>query len=408
MSTARSVTANFRLTGPPVGGSVVLDYANCAGEPVWVAIQNDTAAWQAATGSRGRFTVNASGTRIGIALAYLKLNGRIEVHYMSRSEFATYAAALPCPPKPAVHNVSLQVVGLQPNQQVILGLGGNPTGPNVDGEATFSAPRGTYDLIAYSHFNLFDGVGDRVAIRRGINTATLAPLAPIGPPLNPNTEGAPAAVATISLANASSVIGVGAAEMVYYLGPTCEYSYFPPNPANNGSFPVRGVPQSLQHPSDRHGLQIGVTDPGSRARNVFETFGALVSHTVTLPSVFPAITLRDDPGPYRRLGASFTMPADLGGLAALFYRRNDFESREVFITGTPAYFGGRNADLSMPDLSGLAGWNPDWSITQGTEVEWIAQAFDNTGFTQERPIPYQCPVFPVTKSAYATGYRRGG
>ncbi|MGE0556460.1 MAG: hypothetical protein AB7R55_23790, partial [Gemmatimonadales bacterium] len=110
-----------------------------------------------------------------------------------------------------------------------------------------------------------------------------------------------------------------------------------------------------------------------------EYFQALGDRTVNLPSLVPSFSPSILGGPYKRLGFQFTLPSDLNLIVALGYS-DPIGGQTVSITATVNGFldGSLSVNLSVPDFTGVAGWNDSWAPASGASVEWSATGSGST------------------------------
>ena len=82
-------------------------------------------------------------------------------------------------------------------------------------------------------------------------------------------------------------------------------------------------------------------------------------------------------GPYERLQAAVTIPAEYNGAALLSYA-DQTNQRTANITASRAWIGGAAATVAMPDLSAAAGWNDAWVPASGSTGMWLVQLIGST------------------------------
>ena len=86
-------------------------------------------------------------------------------------------------------------------------------------------------------------------------------------------------------------------------------------------------------------------------------------------------------GTYRRLSADVTIPADYNTQVVFVYLQGT-SSLPVDLIATVGWFGGSNGTLTMPDFSGVSGWNNAWVPSATATGTWILSELGrSTGLT---------------------------
>ncbi|MEZ4589281.1 MAG: hypothetical protein R2909_23140 [Gemmatimonadales bacterium] len=385
--TDRTVGLTVNVSAGSGGGNVSLDYSACIADakPIWLAVQNGTgAAWVAITPVGDVFTFNATQSKVGLAIvtAPSGIGTNVSVAYYSNAEIVAFGSAATCPPAPATKSLMATTANLGMTQLASIYLGrGSGFATSFQPTATLQGvENGTFDLTAYAATAGVVGGGDRAIIRRDINTAALGDGASIGAALD--FTGAE------SFAPASALItigGLGGGEsilhsMSYQTRTSCETGllYGGASAGMATSFTAYGVPAGQQRATDYHGLGIIALSAGNDYRTVTEYFQALGNRTVNLPSMVPTFSPSTLSGPYKRLRFQLTLPTDLNQAIVLGYS-DAIGGQTVTLTATVAGFlGGSQVDLSLPDFTGVAGWNDSWAPASGATVEWSATASGST------------------------------
>ncbi|MGE0554999.1 MAG: hypothetical protein AB7R55_16330, partial [Gemmatimonadales bacterium] len=316
----RTVGLTVNVSAGSGGGNVSLDYSACTADakPIWLAVQNGNgASWVAITPVADVYTFNATQPEVGIAIVVAPSGSgtNLSVAYYHSSEVLALGSASLCPAPPAGKQLMATTANLTATQLASIYLG------NGSGFANFAQPiatlqgveNGTFDLTAYAASAGMVGAGDRVILRRDINTAALAAGASIGAVLD--FTGAE------SFAPASGLITIGGLaggesilhSMSYQTRASCETGllYGGASAGMATSFTAYGVPAGQQRGTDRHGIGIIALSAGNDYRTVTEYFQALGDRTVNLPSLVPSVSPSILAGPYKRLGFQFTLPSDL-------------------------------------------------------------------------------------------------
>ena len=98
-------------------------------------------------------------------------------------------------------------------------------------------------------------------------------------------------------------------------------------------------------------------------------FRAATDRTVSLGAALaPATVTSVATAPYARLRVQLASQADYNAFATATFAQS---TRQATISASAAYFGGTPAtwDLAVPDLAGVAGFDPTWGLRTGTQAE---------------------------------------
>lgn len=371
----QTVNLTVNVTAPSGGGNVTLNFSTCdvADRPLWVAAQDGNGVWTQVVGNNNVYNFNVGSSRGGFAfvLSPTVSSFAVTVQYYTQAEILGIAPGSYCSPDPATKSLMATVAGLSAGQSATLSLGGGSGSAFANGAVTINGVRnGTFDLLGYARNLLAPGTGERVVVRRGINTAALAANASIGTPVDFATEGVAAASGAITVTNAAGGETL-LPSLVYYVGAACDAAFLSSSTPAGSSFTVYGVPAGLQVAGEAHSLTLTATGGGSTARFVLESFTAMGARSITLPTALPVFTPTVEAGAYKRLRTQYTLPGDLNATVGLFYSDAGGD-RVVTIGSSVAYLGGTAVDIATPDFSAVAGWNNTWAPTTGSTVSWVA------------------------------------
>ncbi len=376
-------TLNVGVQVAPASGSsgnVSLDVGSCALDerPLWVAAQNGTGPWARVTPTGTVYSFDITEARGGLALVRGEDGGSgVGVMYFSQAEFLSMNGAVLCGTgDDAGKTVTATVAGLGFTDMAFLSIGGG-MGTGTFGAASVpiqGVANGTFDLIGYKTGLLGGGAGDRIIIRRDINTAGIANNGSVGATLDfASGEAFAPATATFTISN-----GLLGGESVMYTtsystGASCVphvLSAF--GSAASASFTVYGIPAARQRPTDFHRYTVmanNMTGSAGTSRGVTATSQALANTSVTLPGTIAALTPGNVAGPYRRLQFQYTLPTGAVSSTTALYAATS-GGQAVTISASATYLGGTAVDLTMPDFSGLAGWNNAWAPASGSSGTW--------------------------------------
>jgi hypothetical protein len=109
---------------------------------------------------------------------------------------------------------------------------------------------------------------------------------------------------------------------------------------------------------------------------VQEWFRVLGNRDVALPAAMPAPTITTLTGPYKRLQAAYTVPADYQ-LNTIFAYTEGAGMRFASVSASLGYLGSANATLAMPNFDGLANWNNAWPPASNSTGTWFTNANGN-------------------------------
>ncbi|MGE0440124.1 MAG: beta strand repeat-containing protein [Gemmatimonadales bacterium] len=372
----QNLTVN--VTAPSGGGNVSLDFSTCdlSDRPIWLAYQDGTGPWTRVVGTGNVYSFDINQSKGGVAFVFDAGSGAFgtTIQYYSRTEFLAVPAGTFCSPAATTKNLSATVANLSLGQLAMVSLGGGSGSAFASGPVTISGVRnGTFDLFAYARSVLTPGSGDRMVIRRGINTAALAEGASIGAPIDFGAGSLVPAAASITITNP------GAGETIIHgmqalSGASCDVgTLYAGAEAAGATFTAYGIPGASMVAGDGHGLSVIGTTGTSAFRSLLRYTGALTGGNVTLPTAFPAVTPTAVGGaPYKRLQFSYTLPADIQSSTAVSW--TDAGNAKVVSIGASVagYFGSGSIQFEMPDFSGLSGWDNSWVPATGATVNWTA------------------------------------
>ncbi len=375
-----SLGLTVNVTAATAGGNVALNFANCgaASKPIWLAYQDGTGGpWTRVVGNADSYSFTIADTKGGVA--YVLPSGAnatvVFFTFSSRTEFQTSNSGL-CPTLPATKSLTGTVANIGPAQQALISLGGGvgAAGLGQTGFTLSSVKSGAFDLIGYARGIAAVGSGDRLFLRRGVNTAPLANGGSVGPVLDfTGGESAVPQSGLITIANIAGGEGITHG-MSYQIGSSCESAtlYAGASAGPVSSFTAYGVPPGLQQAGETHGLFVTAATGLTATRSAIEYFSQLGPRSVTLPSGMPGLAPTVLAGPYKRLQFQFALPSDLNSSVFISYA-DAGSQRAVAINATVGgYLGGQTVNLAVPDLSGLSGWDNSWAPAPSTTVDWNA------------------------------------
>ncbi|MEP7326805.1 MAG: hypothetical protein ABI836_12710, partial [Gemmatimonadota bacterium] len=354
------------------GSSVTVDFSGCVVDEraIWLAFQDGIGAWVVVTGVNNVYTFNITQSKAG--LAYVTQPGgdnEVTVQYMSQAEFTAATINVCPPPPPAGKTINGTAAGITGTDQTIVSLGGGTALPSF-GAFNFqitNVANGTHDLVGYRR-SLIGGV-EAAIIRRDQN---IADNGSVGTMDFGGVEAFVPATATITV---GGLVGgeTVSQNMFYQVGASCSAALLYVNGPGGASFTASGIPGAQQRASDFHGVAI-IAFSATAIRTTTEYFHTLSARTVNLGALLPVPTITTLAGPYKRLQAVYTLPADYPGLTGFGYV-NGAGTKSVAIGATPAYRGGAATTLALDDYSALTGWDNTWPPGTGSSGNWSISGF---------------------------------
>lgn len=440
----KTATLTLTVTQSTGGsGNTTYDFCSTADLPLWFAAQDGNGTWTRVTPTGTQFIFNIASGRGGVAFVdggvtsptaatrlALRMSGVLEQALLARNRAIASrttsarrmrAAALAdafdltiiygtqaelnaqgaCAPGTSVGktvNGSVAGVGAQQTGYVSLG----PASTSVAGGTgtTFQltdVPDGNLDLLASRVTTTITGTDisfatDKIIIRRNQNPANNSTL----PVLDFNNEGFAPAQATITVGN----LGADAAIVFtsfFTANGTSDALLFSGFNQGTGPFPYYGVPTAQQQAGDLHLAMIIAappTDPITTTRLTATYFKDPTNRTINLGPNLTAPTVSvAGTTPYVRLRAAGTLNTEYDEFVSISYDQSATDFRTVLIAASKAYLNGTAYDLTIPDFSGVAGWDNNWGLKTGSPVEWTVSGVGFTGIGFSNPTPTEGTSF---------------
>lgn len=376
-----SVTGSVTAQG---GGSGNVNWTFCdpASFPLWFAVQNGTGAWTriTPTGTINRvfsFSVGANG---GVAYAQT-LEGtsgvQVTVQYLTAAEMGA-GALTECQINRAGKTLNGTVANVAAGQIGFISVG--------NGTATVNGPATTYSIT-----DAADGVTDLVGVRAALNQQTFS-FTPdrgvirrnVNYPANSSiplvdfqgAESFPVASANYTVANANGEQVVVVGSFLTNNGIAGTFAF--PSLSGGSVQTVYGVPSAQTQAGDLHQVLVtAFTGTGSvTSSRIFAQYNRnLENRTITLGPVLtqPTITPLGS-SPYARWTASGTWQAEYGDAIGVSFTQQASNANAWTVTVSRSYAGsGGTFSLSVPDFSGVAGFNNSWGMASGS-TNWSLTA----------------------------------
>jgi hypothetical protein len=428
---------------PPVTGNTTWEFCTAAATPSWLAVQDGDGAWTRVAPTGTTFTFNI-GTRGGVAYVYVAsftsgltaagqtpalargispalatarlvrdaaaagqptrgasrssaTADRTELHvvYGTQAELNTQGTSQ-CVPG-IEKRVTGSVANVAGNQGALIALGSAfaaVENVSVDGTGfvVTGVQDGPVDLVAAR----VSGTGstaalDKLIIRRALNPANNSAL----PVLDFNsTEAFAPAEARLTVGNLGSDDPFVSTS--YVTTGTIGAPLFSDAAQGSGPFRYFGIPATKQRAGDLHIAVVFTSPPGETEPQTLDNtrftglyFKDPTDRSVTLggPFAAPAVSTVAT-APSVRLRATGPVPAEYARYVRAEFEQVTAPLRIASIGASAAYSSNATTyDLSIPDFTGVAGWDSDWGLKVGMETDWIVTGIGFTGTGVSAPKP---------------------
>jgi hypothetical protein len=377
-SVEATATFSLTITAAPPPGNVIVDLSGCP--TPFFARQDGSGPWQVVTGTNNvyQFTVNDP---VG-GFAYVILGSgtsTVNVQFYAKAQL-TAGTLTPCS-APGTKTVNGTITGQQVGEQINVSLGGASTlavGGGSPSVVLNGVRDGLQDLVAYRHPVGFVAFFDRMGFRRGIdippngsfgtfdmnaNDATTKTFAPIN--------------ATMTVTNnGSDAMTHGS---IYYTRACVPSVLYGSMTVTGNQFFTYGAPAIEQDANDAQSVMVTATASASSFRTIVEYFKLLTAKSLPLGSVLPVPVVAIAAGNYKRLQATFTQPGDYLTSTTFTYADQVAAGKAVSILASYAFLGGGGQKiLTMPNFSGLAGWNDTWPPQSANSAFWTLTTTNST------------------------------
>jgi len=386
-----SASATAKLTvivrQAPTGGNVILDWSRC-GAPPFVAYQDGDAVWTRpdVTGNVARFTISSS--RGGFA--YADVDG-VTVRFMTQAELTASPIDL-CPLRAGTNTVTGTAQPVTSSDLFSYNLGGGVgTSTTANPSITINGVRdGIHDLVAF---------GAQIAVGRAYiaRDITIPPVTSLGVVELAGPNGFAASRSNVSvngpvgsdaLVQAMSYLTTSACTS-NFLYTSSLFSFGLAGPSSQ----TFGFPENVQRSTDFHLLTV-IASRAGQVRTTTLTFHTFGNVLMTLQPTLTTPTLEPLAGPYQRERATFgVIPSGYNASVSLRYTEG---RHTMMVTASIPYAGSNNPVLTMPDLSGVAGWQSSFAYATGAAGTWFASA---DGFNGGAP----CTEGRLTHNATLSG-----
>lgn len=367
---------------PPAPNPTIVDWTPCPAPyaaPLWVAQQDGTGNWSVVTptGSSYRFSfLSSKGAIAWVSGPAPYFNSY--VYYGTTADLAAYAAGT-C--NATQRNLTVSVNALASGEQASVSMGwnsGSATGPGTR-SVNFSALNSVTDLVAV--LSRPGAPAARAIMRRALPASTTS-IDPI------DFSSAEAFDLEHPGLTVSGISGEPVTFGQWYYGTNgSRHAIYYGDASAVAPSTYAALPAAKQQAGDLHELFAYTTTAlgGSvtRTRSVDAYFHDGGSHTVSLPDIpasAPSVSVVST-SPYAKLRGQLAVPTGAKMIELFYYRTEANASASLSIYASTAYLGSSTADLTVPDLSSLAGWQSAFFPQASGTIQWGMYSYSWTSST---------------------------
>ncbi len=380
--TTPTATYTLTVTAPPAGTAISLSYC-ASGAPIWLAVQDGTGAWTRVTaGANNTYAFTLTAARAGIATVDTIGTGfELTVTYATTTEIANFGSSLntdACGAKTingtfsGVSGTQFANVSLGTATTFALGL------PNTAFQLT-GVPTGAQDLFA-ARLNSSPRRVDKLILRRAIDIANNGTIPVLD--FNAAESFAPAS-ANITVANLGADTASLATVYNGIRGSAFGFMHLIDNYRNaSGAVIYDAIPAARLNTGELQQIYAIATTANSESSDRFagQYFQTPADITLTLGAALgtPTVT-RASSTPYVRPRVQLAVQSDYNRILFLDFAQTAL-NRTGSVTATTGYTIGAAWDITVPDLSGAAGWQNTWALQPGTAFDWSVGALGGSLF----------------------------
>lgn len=387
-------TYTLKIAAPP-SNSVTWRFCNANRLPLWFAYQDGlTGSWQRVTETTpGVYTFAYGQPQVGVA-AVTSSQGQIttEIKYFGLSEI-TAAAAAECTENPVAGTKSLSgsVSGFGAATEIATVSLGNAlssaTNQSTPAFTITNVANGPLDLIAV-RANLVTSSALRVLMSRGVNVANGASLGTLD--LAAGTSFAPASgTVTVTAPNDGPIL----AQNIFMTANGSGASFSTAQLSTGVQGTYQGIPDATLLATDVQRFQATQQVGTTLSRFITRYTRGPTTVTLAMPSDPGAPTLTNIAGaPQPRATVAGALPTAFNNLITFAFTQSA-RSRTWNLSATPAGRGGTITSyaLSLPDFSGVAGWQSTWAL--GTGATDVTSTFFGSSGTALNGTPITGSLF---------------
>ena len=365
------------------GGNVSVTFCAQSGVPLWVAVKDGQGgAWTRLTGTPGAIGTTYSfnvGSMGGIAWVTEDESGHTNLNmWFGDATFLQAFGSDLCVGNGLTKEVMGSVAGTNLGDQVTISMGGTsalagPTGPN------FTLPKVNHGLLVdlLAGLATFTGTGfltSKLILRRGLDPlpgSTLLPLdfgaaeafVPLTGAVTVNNFGTDFVTATSSFFSNRGPVGLLSQALGVGGGPLAFAGIPLPQRMPAELHLVTGSGASLGIPISSRTALVYVEDP--TVAQILNLRSPLNTVTVSVVQTAPNVLLR----------AQVMRQGDYPDNVSFSAVQNGGTGRGFFAVMQSSYAGTTQVDFTVPDFSGVDGWNSNWGLVSGPDVVWSFAAF---------------------------------
>lgn len=379
---APNASATFSLVVPALPAPVIR-YPACglsSAAPAWVASQDGTGGWrQLAREGDGGYAVSVA-SKGGIAVVSpAGANGFLLNIFQGTRADLVHLAGQPCPAS-GTRAIGGTLAGVTAGEVGSVHVGSAVTSVQAPGGSFTLAnvAAATLDLVAVRRPPT-SPLPTRILLRPGIDVASSTTLAPLDfgaadafdPQLRTATFGGIAA-------------DEGVSAFMQLRTPNGTNASLGSRPSQVGaSAPFATVPAANLPTGHLHALSVVATENGASPprRSVLVVFRAGDDRAITFGDrLGPVDVTSAGASPMVRLRAQHAAsPGYPGGSSLLYSQSAGGTSRTISAQVTQGWSGGGALDYTLPDFSGVFGWNGAWGLVAGAPVSWNVSAYGWNG-----------------------------
>lgn len=373
---------------PPSGGSIAWTYCG-ADRPLFLAVQDGTGPWTRITaGTDGVFRFDVTQNRGAVAAVQTNSTAHtLNVYHLTREELVVQGRQF-CDDA-GVRSLSGTVSGAAATDLVFVGFGPRSTSVVPSQATSWTLPNvlgGNRDLVASRAALALNGLSvsytlSNMIIRRDVSAVSGANQ----PALNfAGTEAFAPASANVVLANGGGEFFTLVTQFATANGTSAPLT-IDATPTATSTRPWRGVPAARQAAGDLHILIASATPSIQNSlvgRQVTRYVSAVADHTLTFgPSLSAVTTSAVTGGGMVRLRSQYTIQSAYDRFYVAQYQQSGNGRINQMLVSRGYLQAGATYDVTIPDLSALAGWQSSFALASGVPVTWTFSAQGWSGGT---------------------------
>jgi len=348
--------------------------------PLWFAVQDGTGAWTRVTPTNNAFSFNITSAKGAVAYVQSGTGSSftLTVLYGFKQELTDAGVGI-CT-NTTEKTVNGSVSGLATGEAATVSLGGALASVTTNGNFTLNnVPDGPRDLLAAKTLTTISGttitsVVNKLILRRAQNPAAGSTMAvlnfgaseafdPVTKNITVNGVGTDLLTTSVSYVTANNTLASLFTDV---------------NLSSTSTRPYYGIPAAQQATGDLHLLTAIASNISGSTPNYLRIFGTYfkdaTDKTVTLGPVPATATVSVlATSPYVRLRMQWTAQTEYGKyFSSVYTQSNAAAPRTAIVSATSGYVGGTSVDLSIPDFTGVAGWDSNWGLKAGQVTQWVA------------------------------------